>query len=434
MKIGKILACAAVVAVAATACAPGSSNTAGAPQPTGPVQTGVPEGQARLKLVSTPESGAAIKAVIQAFQAKHPNIRIDYQDTNYDDYNKSLNLSLASDQAPDIALLNSVGATVKDKLVRDLSPYAASYGWDKTYPSSQLDQWRVDVDGSTLGRGGLYAAPAGFSLVGVYYNKAVAAKLGITAPPASLAEFEADLGKAKQAGEVPLQLGNSEGHASFAIQLMGQSADGAEAAAKWVFGQKGATFDTPGNRAAVDRVADWSRNGYLPKGVNGTDLQGAVDKFTKGEGLFFIDGNWDAKKIADKLGKDAGFFAFPAPKATTIGTSVAYAVSAKTKHPDAAAAFLDFLRSPEASAEEFKAGFMPADLSAAKPETGSLMADIVAAWARVDADNGLVGFNNNATATMNDKLTSAGQELIAGKSDTAGFVSAVQGEWAKTHG
>ncbi|MFF7251063.1 hypothetical protein ACFZBU_45250 [Embleya sp. NPDC008237] len=62
------------------------------------------------------------------------------------------------------------------------------------------------------------------------------------------------------------------------------------------------------------------------------------------------------------------------------------------------------------------------------------MADIVAAWTRVDADNGLVGFNNNATATMNDKLTSAGQELIAGKSDTARFISAVQGEWAKTHG
>lgn len=420
------------VVLSATSCAPGAGSEAPA-ESAGPVKTGVPEGKATLSLVSTPESGAAVKAIIKAFESKHPNVRIDYQDTNYDDYNKSLNLSLASDQAPDIALLNSVGTTVKDNLVRDLSPYAKAYGWDKTYASTQLNQWRVGTDGSTLGEGKLYAAPAGFSLVGVYYNKAKAAKLGIDAP-ATLAEFDAALAKAKKAGETPLQLGNAQGHASFPIQLVGQSADGAESAAKWTFGQKGATFDTAGNRAAVTKVAQWAKKGYLPRSANGTDLQSATDKFSKGEGVFFVDGNWDAAKIGEKLGKDAGFIAFPGPKATAIGTSVAYAVSTKSEHPDAAAAFLDFLHSPEASAEQFKAGFMPADISAAKPQDGTVMSDIVAAWSKVNADNGLVGFNNNATATMNDKLTATTQELLAGKTDTSGFVKAIQDEWAGTHG
>jgi raffinose/stachyose/melibiose transport system substrate-binding protein len=432
MKIHKMLAIAALSALA-VACAPGSSN-APAAQPTGPVQTGAPAEKVTLSLVSTPESGAAIKAIIAAFQAEHPNITINYTDTNYDDYNKSLNLSLASDQAPDIALLNSVGTTVKDGLVRSLAAYEKAYGWDKTYPSTQLAQWRVAADGSTLGSGDLYAAPAGFSLVGVYYNKAKAAKLGITAPPATLADFEAALAKAKAAGELPLQLGNAQGHAAFTVQLIGQSQDGAASAAKWTFGHKGVSFDTAGNRSGAQKLLDWAQKGYLPKDANGVDLQGAVTKFTQGEGVFFIDGNWDAAKIGDALKAEAGFFAFPGAKATAIGTSVAYAISATSKNPDAAAAFLDFLHSPEASAEEFKAGFMPADPAAAKPETGTVMADIVTAWTKVNTDDGLVGFNNNATATMNDKLTAATQELIGGKSDPAGFITAIQDEWAKTHG
>ncbi|QKW07522.1 extracellular solute-binding protein [Streptomyces sp. NA04227] len=433
MKITKTLAGVALVAFAAAACSPGSGSDAGS-EPTGPVSTELPDENVTLKLVSTPESGAALKAIIEKFEAAHPQVDIQYQDTNYDDYNKSLNLSLASDMAPDVALLNAVGTTVKDKLVRDLTPYAKAYGWDRTYPSSQLDQWRVADDGTTLGEGGLYAAPAGFSLVGVYYNKAKAAELGITEPPSTLAEFESALAKAKKAGELPLQLGNAQGHASFPVQLIGQSLDGAAPAAKWTFGRKGSTFDTRGNRTAVDKVAAWSKKGYLPKGANGTDLQGAVDKFTKGQGVFFVDGNWDAAKIGQKLGKNAGFFAFPGARATAIGTSVAYAISSNTEHPDAAAAFLDFLHSPEASKEQFKAGFMPADISVARPAKGTLMADVVGAWTHVDKDNGLVGFNNNATATMNDKLTATTQELLAGRTDTDGFVKAIQDEWARSHG
>ncbi|MFC7615436.1 ABC transporter substrate-binding protein [Actinokineospora soli] len=395
--------------------------------------TGVPSGPVTLSLVSTPESGAAVKQIIAAFQGKHPNVTITYQDTNFDDYNKSLNLTLASEQAPDIVLLNSVGTTVKDKLVRSLAPYEAAYGWATTYPSTQLAQWRVAPNGTTLGSGDLYAAPAGFSIVGVFYNKAKAAKLGI-APPTSLAEFESAMDKAKAAGELPLQLGNAEGHASFAVQLIGQSQDGAQSAAKWTFGAPGSTFDTPGNRTGAAKLREWADKGYLPEGANGVDLQSAVAKFAGGEGLFFIDGNWDTAKIADKLGADAGFFAFPGPNATAIGTSVAYAISAKTQHPDAAAAFLDYLHSPEASAAQFGIGFMPADPEAAKPAAGTLMADVVAAWKKVNGDNGLVGFNNNATPTMNTTLVSATQELIAGRSDAAAFLDAVQRDWAETHG
>ncbi|WP_217178898.1 ABC transporter substrate-binding protein [Streptomyces sp. AC495_CC817] len=428
------LAATALLGLALTACAPGAASTgAGADVK---ASTDLTDEPVTLTLMSTPESGAATEATIAAFEKKHPNITVEYSQTNYDDYNQSVNLNLSGDRSPDIVLLNAVANTVKNKLVLPLDDYADLYGWDDFFPSNQLDQWRVADDGSTLGAGGaLYAAPAGFSLVGAYYNKALAAELGIEAP-STLDEFTAALRTAEAAGSLPIQLGNAEGHAAFIVQLLGQGAGGADAANAWAFGHEGETFDTDANRAAAQTLVDWQKAGYLgdPTTVNGTDLQGAVDNFTAGKGLFLVDGIWDASKIGDALGDDAGFLAFPGTNTTGIGTSVAYAISTQSAHPNEAAAFLDFLRSPEASAQQFAQGFMPDDPTVAVAEDGTLQGDIVAAWAKVAEANGLVAFNNNATATMNDTLKAGTQQLIAGQTTVDAFLTAVQDDWAAAHG
>jgi raffinose/stachyose/melibiose transport system substrate-binding protein len=434
MKFIRLAAGLAGAALALTACAPGASSAnSGAPLPD-EIKTGVPTGDVQLSLVSTPESGAAMKPIIAAFEAKYPNVKVKYSETNFDDYNKSLNLTLASDQSPDIALLNFIGTTVKDQLVIGLDGYAKAYGWDKTYPASQLAQWRVQPNGVTMGGGDLYAAPSGFSFVGVYYNKAKTAKLGINVPISSIADFDAALAKAKAAGELPLQLGNQQGHASFPVQLVGQATDGAANYGKWQFGQSGFNFDTPGNRKGLSELLDWTKKGYLPTDANGVDLQGAVDRFVKGQGVFFVDGTWDSAKIDKGLGVNAGFFPFTETKATAIGSSISYGISAKSKNKQAAAAFLDFLRDPAAVKESFAIGQLPSDVSSVTPAAGTVNEDIVKAWAQVGKDDGLDGYNNNVTATMNDTLVSQTQQLIGGKTTPDAVLKAVQDDWTKTYG
>lgn len=421
----------AVGALALTACAPGAAAPAANSDREKPsIDLGSED--ITLRLISTPESGASTKATIEAFEAEYPNITVEYQQTNYEDYNKSVNLELNSDNAPDIALLNSVNNTVKNGLVLDLDPYAELYGWTDRYPANQLNQWRVAEDGSTLGEGALYAAPAGFSEVGLYYNRAALADLGYEAPT-TLAEFEEQLAAADAAGILPLQLGNSEGHASFILQSIGQSIDGASNYVDWAFGKDGATFDTEGNRAGAEALAEWAKKGWISSDANGTNLQGAVDNFVSGEGVFLVDGNWDAAKIADAMGDDVGFVSFPGKQPTAMGTSVAYAISSASKHPNAAAAFLNFLGSEEASANQFAQGFMPLDPTAAKPE-GSLQVDLVSAWTAVSEADGLVAFNNNATSTMNDTLTAETQKLLAGRATVDELIAAVQADWEETHG
>lgn len=427
------LAAGALLGLALTACAPGATTT-GAGAGTD-ASTELTTDDITLTLMSTPESGAATEATIAAFETEHPNITIEYSQTNYEDYNQSVNLNLSGDQSPDIVLLNAVANTVKNKLVLPLDDYADLYGWNDFFPANQLNQWRVADNGTTLGDGGaLYAAPAGFSLVGTYYNKAIAAELGIDAPT-SLTEFEAALKTANAAGALPVQLGNAEGHAAFVVQLLGQGVSGADTANAWAFGHEGATFDTEANHDAAQTLADWQTAGYLgdPTTVNGTDLQGAVDNFIGGKGLFLVDGIWDAGKIGEGLGDDAGFLPFPGENTTGIGTSVAYAISTQSEHPNEAAAFLDFLRSPEASEQQFAQGFMPDDPTVAVAEEGTLQGDIVAAWAEIAEADGLVAFNNNATATMNDALKAGTQQVIAGQMSVDDFIASIQADWAAAH-
>ncbi|MEE2524180.1 extracellular solute-binding protein [Pseudarthrobacter sp. J75] len=419
--------------VALSACAPGSAATAPSAAPDS-ISTEIPSTDVVLELATTPESGAATKKIAEAFTQKHSNVKVNVTATSFEDYNKGINLQLDSDKAPDIALMNVVGNTVKNSLVLNLDAYSEAYGWEDTYSASGLSQWRVAEDGETLGSGPLYAVPSGFSEVGLYYNKALAKQVGIDGPPQTLKELEEDMAKAKEAGVLPLQLGNAQGHASFVVQSIGQSEDGAENAAKWAFGTKGTSFDTPGNRLGAEKLQEWTKAGYIPNSANSVDLQGAVAKFGAGEGLFFVDGNWDASKISDALKSDAGFAVFPGKTRAAIGSSVGYAISAKSKNKDTAAAFLNFMSSPEAGKLQFEQGFLPADTSVVTAEPGTVRADLLKAFGELRDADGIIPFNNNATATMDKTLTAETQRLIAGEAGTDDFIKAVQDNWTKVHG
>lgn len=432
----RALTAAAASVTMLSACGVPAPSASGSPSRPTAISTAVPAGAVTLTL-ATSENAGLTKGLIAAFEELHPNIKINLKYTDYKDYNSGLDLQLASDSSPDIVLLNMVGSTVKDNLLLNLDPYAHAYGWDKIYPSSQLEQWQVGSDGATLGTGHLWAAPAGFSMVGVFYNKTIAAQLGITSPPTTTDEFQAYLRTAHAAGKLGLQLANLDGHSAFIVQSYADAIDGAPSAAKWFNGVKGATFDTPGNIQGAQQLAEWAQDGETSAAANGTDLPSAVSNFVKGQGLFLVDGNWDAAEIDKGMPNGVGFVPFPKAsdggKYAAVGGSIAYAISARSKNPDAAAAFLNFWSSSRAAQVQIANGFMPTDSSSVIASDG-LMGDLVDAWNKVNKDNGLVGFYANVTASMNDTLTSASQSLMAGKTTAQQYISSVQADWTQTHG
>ncbi|MGW0667239.1 ABC transporter substrate-binding protein [Streptomyces sp. NPDC002746] len=388
--------------------------------------------------VLTSDTSETTKALAKAFEKKYPNVTVDYRFTGVDSYDTSLELTLGSDKAPDLALLNKLGNTAKAGLLRNLDPYANAYGWTQKVPSSQLDQWRADGKNPGLGKGKLWAAPAGFSLVGVYYNKDMARKLGIREAPKTFGEFESALARAKAAGELPIQLPNMQGQSSYIFQALTNVFQGAGKSTEWAFGAPGSTIENETSSAAAEKLAAWAKKGYVSSNANGTDGPGAMNAFTKGKGLFMFDGNWDATAIDKALPGRAGFFTLPRKSADApavgVGTSLAYAVPARAQHPDVAAAFLDFMTSSEAGAIEFASGYMPVTPGAkiTAPEH-SVLSDYAASWKKVGDSDGLVPYINNSTPTMNDTVTSQGQQLVAGKITPADYVKALQTDWEKSY-
>lgn len=440
----------AAVAIAAfaslatvTACgAPGASSEPAATTAatSAAISTQTPTSPVTITLYDGQGLKGVDDALIAAFTKKYPNVTVKatYDPDNVTTQNQPRQLAAA--EPPDLIRVISVSSGVKNGLLTNLDPYAAAYGWDKL-PASQLAQFRAK-DG-VAGSGNLYAKPTGFTMTGLYYDKANAAKIGMTNPPASVEELTALMAKAKSAGLVPMVVHNKEGGGVFPFQLLLNSMLGPDKVAAWVFNAPDATIDTPEAVKAAQQVADWNKAGYFPDGVNGLDANAADALFASGKAVFFPWGNWDAANIDKTLPGKAGFI--PMPPATAGGqvgamsdAATAFGIPAKAKNKDAAALFLDFLSSDEARQIAVDNGFMPSGTDDQAPPTipaGSVKTDVVAAFKAVSAAGGQTPFVQNATAGIsNQAWNPETQLLLGGKSDPQKYVANIQAKYASELG
>src|SRR4051812_13831294 len=141
------------------------------------------------------------KALTTEFTKQYPNVKWDIREDQFAVITQNAPRVLADDP-PDLMRLPQVSELVKDGLLKNLDGYAQAYGWDK-WPASQLAQMRVSPTGQR-GNGPLYAQGLNFSMTGVFFNKKLAAQIGMTQPPATLADLDALLQKAKGAGLTPI--------------------------------------------------------------------------------------------------------------------------------------------------------------------------------------------------------------------------------------
>ncbi|MFS8201549.1 ABC transporter substrate-binding protein [Streptomyces sp. CWNU-52B] len=431
--------CAAALVLPLAACdalTPGSATAV--PGPTSvPSSTAVPDGDVTLRLQFA-DAPLMVDALIAAFEKGHPHIDVEPQYKTFSDYVQNLKLTMTSDTAPDIAQY-AVGMTdlAADGHILDLAPYREAYGWDDAIPPVSLDQLTAGRTSEATGGRALFGVPAGLSMTGIYYNKELAEKAGIDAPPETLAEFEKQLAAAKDADLTPLGVGALDSGglhlwAALLNQLMPT-----DAYWDWVNGRKGATIETEAATTASELMVEWGRKGYYNASANGTAQVDSTAQFAKGDSVFLINGNWAAGQLATVMGDDVGFFPMPGRRADSptvaSGFSVSYAVSSKTGHPQAAGVFLDFLTSPEAGQIISDNGFLPPNPGAVKKPQG-VLADIAAGHRKAVADDGITTFPDFAAPAMLDRLRSGVQKLIADRVRPADYLDSLQDEWEDHHG
>jgi len=375
----------------------------------------------------------------EEFTKQYPNVTWDITMEQFANLITTTPLLLASDNPPDLIRLPTMVSFAQDGLLKNLDDYATAFGWND-WPVPQLNQNRLD-ENWIRGSGTLYAMGLNYSMTGVFYNKELAAQIGMTEPPKTVAEFEALLAAAKAAGLQPImEWGSAKSGMGLAFPLQNLMAayGPVEPINDWIFQKPGATIDTPTNLIAAQHLQDWIEKGYFPPDINAIEYTDAADRFGKGEGVFTFNGDWQNGGYDAAMPGNVGFFLFPPAEAgggyAAMSAPLTYGIAANAKHADCAAFFLNWAATNE-TARQINVDGMgsnpggPVDASVPTVTAGSVTIDTLAAGPQL---SGAMDFIANATSSIFAQgWTPELQKMVAGEQDAAGLLKAVQAEYER---
>jgi raffinose/stachyose/melibiose transport system substrate-binding protein len=375
----------------------------------------------------------------EEFTKQFPNVTFDIKEDQFANMMENSPRILSEDNAPDLIRLPSLTDLVANDLLLNLDGYFTEFGWDK-FPAGQLVQLRVEDGGRPRGTGSLYGMGLNYSMTGVFYNKALAEQIGMSEPPETVAEMDALMAKAKEAGILPIMQWN-KGTAGLAFPL--QNLMGAygppEPINDWIFQKDGATINTPEALQAAEHLDGWIKAGYFPPDANAIEYFQMMSRFMGGEGLFMFNGDWESGNLDTNAKDKFGFFIMPSAEEggrhASMSAPLSYGIGAKAANPDCAAFFLDWVATNEEARKiNVAVGGSnpggPADMAIPPVEPGSVTEQSLAAGATLAQDNGAMDFIANATgAIFAAGWTPELQKMMGGQQTPAGLLEAVQKEY-----
>ncbi|ANF94801.1 extracellular solute-binding protein [Paenibacillus bovis] len=275
-----------------------------------------------------------IRQIVDSYQKEHPNVEIALDTLNTDQQKLKLKTQAASREIPDITIVNpsaQMKPYVDAGLLAPLDDILDKDGLRDTYQEGLLDYYSKD--------GKVYALPDGNNIEVGYYNKALFAKAGIDAPPATFEELLADVKKLKAAGITPIAIGEKDSWTgSFLFMNILLRTNGGPGFLQDVADGK-KTFNDPAFIEAVDAFQQLVQAGAFPDGATSIDATAGGNMFRTGQAAMFIIGTWETgANDSSTVGKDVGVFKFPTvngkgnPDEFMLAPGSAFAVSANSEH------------------------------------------------------------------------------------------------------
>jgi raffinose/stachyose/melibiose transport system substrate-binding protein len=375
----------------------------------------------------------------EEFTKQYPNVTWDIKQDQFANLINETPRVLAGDNPPDIIRLPTFVTFAKQGLLMNLDKYATDFGWNDWPVPLQFA--RMDADG-IRGSGTLYAMGLNYQLTGVFYNKKLATQIGMTEPPKTVAEFDDLLAKAKAAGLQPImEWGSAKSGMglAFPLQQLMAAYGPTQPINDWIFQKKGATIDTPSNLIAAQHLQDWIQKGYFPPDINAIEYTDAADRFTKGEGVFTFNGDWQNAGYNTGMPGNVGFFLMPPAEAggqpAAMSGPLTYGVAATAKHADCAAFFFNWIGTND-TARQINVDFGgsnpggPAGAKIPSVAAGSVTNETLAGGPKVGTN--AMDFIANATSSIFAQgWTPELQKMVGGKQDAAGLLKAVQAEYER---
>ena len=376
------------------------------------------------------------------FTRQYPNVKWHNRQDQFAVITQNAPLTLSGPNPPDLMRMPQLSGLVHDHLLKNLDGYFTQYHWDQ-FPSSQLASLRAGPSGSPRGAGSLWAMGVNFSLTGVFYNKTLAAKIGMTTAPTTVAQLDAILAKAKAAGITPIVQfnGGATGGLLFPLQQLMAAYGPPDPINNWIFDKSGANINTPSNLAATTHLQQWIKAGYFNADANATDYATMMSKFEHAGGLLIFDGDWESGNFDKVMPGNVGFFLMPplnaGGKHAAMSAPLTYGIAATAKHADCAAFFLNWVATNATArkinvAEGGSNPGGPSSLPIPAVKPGSVGAQTLAAGKVVASENGAMDFIANATGAIYAQAwTPEVQKLFAGQETPQGVLKSVQAAYVK---
>ena len=271
------------------------------------------------------------KKAIAEFNKTHPDIQVSFQLEPWDTIAQKLPTAIASGSGPDIATPDYNVATIQQYVANGLAlPMTSVVGNKKgEVPASAVP--KSILDSMTI-HGKIYAMPASFTTLMLYYNVKLLAAAGLQ-PPTTMTELQSDAVKLSGNGKFGIALADNNTIAQWPVLIW---ADGGD-----IVNAKGcSSLGTAKTIASVTTWADLVRNKKITQvGLSGQD---ADNLFAAGKAAFEINGPNAAGEYTP-AGID--FKVVPVPtgasgKPVTLASTAPTIISAKTKYPKQAQEFL----------------------------------------------------------------------------------------------
>ena len=299
---------------------------------------------------SAPSEVKAIQATIDGFEKAHPNIHVKAVGNITDD-KINQGLRAGGSKAPDVVssfTTDNVGEFCNSHAFVDLTPFMEKSGIDPktTFPAAQLAYTQYNGDQCAL--------PLLSDAYGLYYNKDMFQAAGISSPPKTLSELDADAVKlTKQSGDGYSQLGFMPDYHFYESTIT-------HFGAQWspsYFGSDGTSnvASDAGLKAAfewqkglVDKLGGYSRLEKYRTSFG--DEFSNNNAFMTGQVAMIIDGEWRAGMIDDsnsKVNYDVAPFPVPDDLADQYGkgyiTGTIVGIAATSAKQNAAWEFVKYL-------------------------------------------------------------------------------------------
>lgn len=280
----------------------------------------------------TQPNNKIMNKIVSDYMAENKNITIELDSLNTDQQKIKLKTQAASDEVPDITIVNPAAQMkpfVDGGVLAPLDDMLGD-GLKETFQSGILDYYSFNNN--------VYALPDGNNIAVVYYNKDLFKQAGVEIPK-TFEELIEISKKLKAKGITPIAVGEKDTWTgSFLFMNIVLRANNGPNFLQDVLDKK-KTFMDPAFVQSIQKLQDLVQVGGFQEGATSVDQTSAANMFKTGKAAMHFIGTWetggiDASEVKDKV----GVFKFPTvdgkgnPDQFMLAPGSAFAVSAKSKH------------------------------------------------------------------------------------------------------